>query len=60
MEVDAGLYRILCTSISIFDSAMTLLGDPPPGGVTMPGPAHIACISAMLGSLGIRSKNPFS
>jgi hypothetical protein len=39
---------------------MTLLGDPPPGGVTMPGPAHIACISAMLGSLGIRSKNPFS
>jgi hypothetical protein len=60
MEADAGLYRILCTSISIFDSAITLLGDPPPEGVTMPGSAHIACIRAMLGSLGIGGKNLFS
>ncbi len=57
--LDPGIYRILCTSISIFDSAVTLLGSPPPGGVTMPGPAHIACVRAMLEALGIGDEEPF-
>ncbi len=47
------LHRILSTSISIFDSAITLLGDPMPEGVQLPGPAHIACIRSILASLGI-------
>jgi hypothetical protein len=47
------LHRILSTSISIFDSAITLLGEPSAGGVQMPDPAHIACIRNILSSLGI-------
>lgn len=47
------LLRILSTSISIFDSAITLLGEPSSGGVQMPGPAHIACIRNILSSLGV-------
>lgn len=56
--MDPDIYRILCTSISIFDSAVTLLGSPPPGGVTMPGPAHLACVRAMLEALGIGDEEP--
>ena len=37
------LLRILSTSISIFDSAITLLGEPSSGGVQMPG-ARAYCL----------------
>lgn len=47
------LHRILSTSISIFDSAITLLGEPSACGVQMPGSAHVACIRNILISLGI-------
>jgi hypothetical protein len=47
------LHRILSTSISIFDSAITLLGEPSDCGVQMPGSAHIACIKNILTCLGI-------
>jgi hypothetical protein len=47
------LHRILSTSISIFDSAITLLGEPSADGVHMPGPAHIACMRNILCCLGI-------
>ena len=47
------LFRIVSTSISIYDSAITLLGEPPVNGVEMPGPAHIACMRNILSSLGI-------
>jgi hypothetical protein len=47
------LHRILSTSISIFDSAITLLGEPSADGVQMPGPAHIACMRNILSCLGI-------
>ncbi|MGA3175656.1 MAG: hypothetical protein ABSE25_14705 [Syntrophorhabdales bacterium] len=59
LELDPGLHRIVRTSILIFDSAVTLLGEPPEEGVTMPGPAHIACIRSMLASLGIGEDEPF-
>ncbi len=48
-----GLYRILATSISIFDSAVTLLGEPSACGVSLPGPAQIACMRYILYGLGI-------
>jgi hypothetical protein len=47
------LYRILSTSITIYDSAMTLLGGPPPEGVTMPGPAHMACVKNIVDCLAV-------
>ena len=56
---DPHLYRIVYTSVSIFDSAIALLGDPPPEGVKMPGPAYIACIRAMLIGLGVGVEEPF-
>jgi hypothetical protein len=53
------LHRILRTSISIFNSAMTLLGDPPEGGVVMPSPAHIECMRNLLGFLGVGDEADF-
>ena len=47
------LHRILCTSIAIFDSAITLLGEPSACGVSLPGPAEIECMRYILHSLGI-------
>lgn len=47
------IYRILATSITIYDSAITLLGEPSPDGVTMPDPAHIACVKNILASLAV-------
>jgi len=47
------LYRILSTSIIIYDSAITLLGEPSSEGVTMPDPAHIACVKNILASLAV-------
>ena len=46
------LHRILSTSISIFDAAITLLDEPSAEGVRMPGPAHIACMRNILACLG--------
>ena len=50
------LYRILATSISIFDSAITLLGGPPACGVSFPGPAQVACMRYILHGLGIEGR----
>jgi hypothetical protein len=47
------LHRILCTSISIFDSAIRLLGEPPDEGVQLPDDAHADCIISILTNLGI-------
>ena len=52
------LYRILATSISIFDSAITLLGEPSTCGVSLPGPAQVACMRYILHSLGIGEDAP--
>ena len=52
------LYRILCTSISIFDSAITLLGEPSACGVSLPGPAQIECMRYILHCLGIGEDEP--
>ena len=50
-----GLHRVVSTSISIFDSAMSLFGEPPREGFTMPGPASIACIRKILESFVLES-----
>jgi len=52
-SVSEDLLRIVCTSILIYDSAITLLGEPSARGVEMPAPAHIACMRNILTSLGI-------
>ncbi len=52
------LYRILATSISIFDSAITLLGEPSTRGVSFPGPAQVACMRYILRCLGIGEDAP--
>jgi hypothetical protein len=52
------LYRVLSTSISIFDSAITLLGEPAPWGVSLPGPAQIECMRYILHCLGIGEDGP--
>jgi hypothetical protein len=52
------LYRILTTSISVFDSAITLLGEPSTSGVSLPGPAQMACIGYILHCLGIGEDAP--
>ncbi len=51
------LHRILSTSISIFDSTITLLGEPSACGVQMPGSAYIACIKNILSCLGIGNED---
>ncbi len=52
------LCRILATSISIFDSAITLLGEPSPCGMSLPGPAQVACMRYILQCLGIGEDAP--
>lgn len=52
-SVADNLHRILSTSISIFDSTITLLGEPSAGGVRMPGSSQIACMRNILTCLGI-------
>jgi hypothetical protein len=52
------LYRILATSISIFDSAITLLGEPSACGVSLPSPAQVACMRYILHCLGIGEDVP--
>ncbi len=47
------LHRILCTSISIFDSAITLLGEPPVDGMHLPDAARADCMISILTNLGI-------
>lgn len=49
----ANLHRILSTSISIFDSAITLLGEPSSCGVRLPGSSQLACMRNILTCLGI-------
>ena len=51
--VSDDLLRIVSTSILIYDSAITLLGEPSAKGVEMPAPAHVACMRNILTSLGI-------
>jgi hypothetical protein len=52
------LYHIMATSISIFDSAITLLGEPSACGVSLPGPAQAACMRYILHCLGIGEDAP--
>jgi hypothetical protein len=52
------LYHILATSISIFDSAITLLGEPSTGRAELPGPAQVACMRHILHCLGIGEDAP--
>jgi hypothetical protein len=47
------LHRILSTSIFIFDSAITLLGEPSACGVQMPASSQVACMRNILTCLGI-------
>jgi hypothetical protein len=47
----ADIYRLVMTSITIFDSAISLLGEPALEGITMPDPAHRACVKKLLESL---------
>jgi hypothetical protein len=47
------LHRILITCIHLFDSAISLLGEPSPEGVKMPSPASIVCMARLLESLGV-------
>jgi hypothetical protein len=55
------LHLILRTCMAIYDVAITLLGDPPAGGVVMPGPAHLACMKGLLRLLRIgEEKETFS
>ena len=51
--VSDDLFMAVFTSIQIYDAAITLFDEPPPEGVEMPGPAHIACLRNILSSLGI-------
>ena len=52
------IHRILCTSVAIFDSAITLLGEPSACGVSLPGPAQAACMRYILHCLGIGEDAP--
>lgn len=52
------IHRILRTSIAVFDSAITLLGEPSGCGVSLPGPAGIACMRYILHCLGIGGEAP--
>ena len=52
-SVSKDLFMVVSTCILIYDAAITLFDDPPPGGVEMPGPAHIACMKNILSSLGV-------
>ncbi len=47
------IYRILRTTIAIFDSAITLLGEPSGWGAALPDPAVIECMKRILRWLGI-------
>ena len=47
------IHHILRMSLAIFDSAITLLGEPSACGVSLPGPAQIECMRYILHSLGI-------
>jgi len=52
-SVPDDLLTIVATSILIYDTAITLFDEPPPQGIEMPGPAHIACMRNILSSLGV-------
>ena len=52
------LYSILATSISIFDSAITLLGEPSAWGASLPDPAQVAYMRYILHCLGIGEDAP--
>lgn len=52
-SVSNDLYMVVSTIILIYDTAITLFGEPPPEGVKMPGPAHMACMRNILSSLGV-------
>jgi hypothetical protein len=52
-SVSDDLFMVVFTSIVIYDAAITLFDEPSPGGVEMPGPAHIASMRSILSSLGI-------
>jgi hypothetical protein len=54
------LYRILSTSIIIYDLAITLLGEPSPEGVSMPDPAHMACVRNILAFLAVDEEEDLS
>jgi hypothetical protein len=45
------IHRILRTSLAIFDSVVTLLGEPSACGVSLPGPGQIECVRYILHSL---------
>ncbi len=51
------LFRLLTTTISIFDSSIGLLAGPVRDGAEMPGPAAIQCIKATLEFLGVGNED---
>ena len=48
------LHQVLSMTISIFDTAITLLGEPPEDGVKMPTGGYVACMISILRFLGVR------
>ncbi|OPY69747.1 MAG: hypothetical protein A4E57_00997 [Syntrophorhabdaceae bacterium PtaU1.Bin034] len=53
------LHRILSVSIFIFDSAISLLGEPSEEGANLPGPANVECMKNILNCLGIGEDDEF-
>ena len=51
------LYRVLTTTVFIFDAAMGLLAEPVRDEIRMPGPASIQCIRTMLELSGVRRED---
>jgi hypothetical protein len=47
------LHQVLSMTISIFDTAITLLGEPPEDGVKMPTGGYVACMISILRFLGV-------
>jgi hypothetical protein len=48
-----GLDHVVLMVVCIFDSALTMLGEPSEGGVMMPAPAYVACLRRLLHSLDV-------
>jgi hypothetical protein len=50
-QPEQDLHRLLRTTVTIFDSAISLLDGPGSGEIEMPGPGYRACVKRLLDSL---------